>query len=406
MGEKPQFPHGTRARTDVPLEVTKAQVSGQRFLARRMDAAITLADSRMVGDPLRARKRALAAGMGCSVLIAVVMVAVAFFKPQPNPGDAPILAAPSGELYVRLEDAIHPVANLTSARLAAGDAAEPATIGEDILATLKIGLPVGIPDAPRGALATDKHLAQRRWGACQRHDVQPARDETLVRFTDGQAPLPPGHAIMAMVTGPQPAVYLVTATGRAHLPGLEQQAAPPPRINGQTLALPPRPQWWQATPEILGLIPEKQPEELIRTAAPQWIDTAGSFVCIDGENGTVSTMDGSTEGATAISGSAAPGPTPEQHARLFYSDVHRPVAVDTGHGLQVISEGGVRHAVPYPEDLQVLGAQEAHPAPWSVISLLPEGTALTAAHAVQPLSATPGAAISSAQNAAAATPPE
>ena len=51
------------------LPTTKAQVSGHRFLVRRVEHGLVLGDIRMLHDPLGARRRALLFGLTAVVLI-------------------------------------------------------------------------------------------------------------------------------------------------------------------------------------------------------------------------------------------------------------------------------------------------------------------------------------------------
>lgn len=56
----------------VRRSVTRLQVSGYRFLMRRMEYALACRDTRMLDDPIRGQSTALAAG----ALLAAIVVAV------------------------------------------------------------------------------------------------------------------------------------------------------------------------------------------------------------------------------------------------------------------------------------------------------------------------------------------
>lgn len=99
---------------------TKAQVSGHKFLVRRMQHALVLGDISMIHDPLASRRRALIFGAIAVVLIALGSGLLAWLRPDPNPGDAQLLRSEQSQLYVRVEETLHPVANLASARLILG----------------------------------------------------------------------------------------------------------------------------------------------------------------------------------------------------------------------------------------------------------------------------------------------
>src|SRR5690625_1705230 len=94
-----------------------------------MQHALVLGDISMIHDPLASRRRALIFGMVAVVLIALGSGLLAWLRPDPDPGQAELLSSEQGQLYVRVDDVVHPVANLASARLILGKAAEPVKIG-------------------------------------------------------------------------------------------------------------------------------------------------------------------------------------------------------------------------------------------------------------------------------------
>lgn len=114
-----------------------------------MAHAMVRGDARMLDDPLRAQ--AVAYGGGCVLTaVAVAVCAVlAFVRPGSVPGEAPILMArDTGALYVRIDDTVHPVPNLASARLIVGTSAHPVVVDDAVIAKLRRGPLVGIPGAP------------------------------------------------------------------------------------------------------------------------------------------------------------------------------------------------------------------------------------------------------------------
>ncbi|MGO1571730.1 type VII secretion protein EccB, partial [Corynebacterium casei] len=113
-----------------------------------MQHALVLGDISMIHDPLASRRRALIFGAIAVVLIALGSGLLAWLRPDPNPGDAQLLRSEQSQLYVRVEETLHPVANLASARLILGEAAEPASIGSSALEDAALGTPIGIADAP------------------------------------------------------------------------------------------------------------------------------------------------------------------------------------------------------------------------------------------------------------------
>ncbi len=60
---------------------TKVQVSGWRFLLRRVEHAIVRRDTRMFDDPLQFYSRAVFAGIVIAVLVCLGAALLAYFKP-------------------------------------------------------------------------------------------------------------------------------------------------------------------------------------------------------------------------------------------------------------------------------------------------------------------------------------
>src|SRR6185369_7355937 len=103
---------------------TRLQVSGYRFLVRRMEHALLRGDVRMLHDPTRAQSLSLTAGCVLAIVVVAGCAILAFLRPSSGVGDAGIvMSRDSGALYVRIDDTLHPVLNLASARLVTGDAA-------------------------------------------------------------------------------------------------------------------------------------------------------------------------------------------------------------------------------------------------------------------------------------------
>src|SRR5690242_9189085 len=128
---------------------TKLQISGYRFLLRRMEHALVRGETRMADDPVRAQSVSLTAGAVVAMIVAAVCVVLAFLRPPGALGDAPIvIVRESGALYVRVGDVVHPVLNLASARLIVGTAANPEAVSASAVNNAKRGPLLGIPGAP------------------------------------------------------------------------------------------------------------------------------------------------------------------------------------------------------------------------------------------------------------------
>ncbi|ODR27195.1 type VII secretion protein EccB [Mycolicibacterium porcinum] len=128
---------------------TRLQLSGHRFLLRRMAHAMVRGDARMLDDPLRAQAVAYGAGCVLAAVAVAVCAVLALVRPGSAPGDAAILMArDTGALYVRIDDTVHPVPNLASARLIVGTPAHPVVVDDAVIAKVRRGPLVGIPGAP------------------------------------------------------------------------------------------------------------------------------------------------------------------------------------------------------------------------------------------------------------------
>ncbi|PRC47066.1 type VII secretion protein EccB, partial [Mycobacterium sp. ITM-2017-0098] len=84
---------------------TKVQVSGWRFLLRRVEHAIVRRDTRMFDDPLQFYSRAVSAGIIIAVVICLGAVLLAYFKPLgKRGGDTLLVDRATNQLYIVLPD--------------------------------------------------------------------------------------------------------------------------------------------------------------------------------------------------------------------------------------------------------------------------------------------------------------
>ncbi|HWT49828.1 MAG TPA: type VII secretion protein EccB, partial [Mycobacterium sp.] len=145
--------------------VTRHQVTGWRFVMRRIASGIALHDTRMLVDPLRTQSRAVLMG----VLILITGLAGCFvfslIRPSGHPGNNAVLADRSTDaLYVRVGDQLHPVLNLTSARLIVGRPVNPTAVKSSELDRFPRGNLIGIPGAPERMVQNTSHDAN--WTVC------------------------------------------------------------------------------------------------------------------------------------------------------------------------------------------------------------------------------------------------
>ncbi len=146
---------------------TKVQVSGWRFLLRRVEHAIVRRDTRMFDDPLQFYSRAVTTGIVIAVLICLGAVLLAYFKPLgKRGGDTLLVDRTTNQLFIVLPDSgqLRPVYNLTSARLILGDGKTPVAVKSQELDKMPKGQPVGIPGAPYATPVASS--AESQWTLC------------------------------------------------------------------------------------------------------------------------------------------------------------------------------------------------------------------------------------------------
>lgn len=146
---------------------TKVQVSGWRFLLRRVEHAIVRRDTRMFDDPLQFYSRSVSAGLVVATLVVLGAAALAYFKPLGHRGgDTLLVDRTTNQLYVMLPgtDVLHPVYNLTSARLILASAGTPSAVKSAELELIPKGQSIGIPGAPYATPVTAD--ASSDWALC------------------------------------------------------------------------------------------------------------------------------------------------------------------------------------------------------------------------------------------------
>lgn len=391
------------------LPTTRAQVSGHKFMRRRMEHGLVFGDIRMIHDPLASRRRATIFGTAAVAMIAGVMGLFAWMRPDADPGDAPIVRAADGTLYVRVGEAAHPVTNLASARLIAGQAADPARIGDEKLAELPRGVPVGIVAAPGMFAPEDAPSAS--WSVC-------GADAITVVAGKAPEPLPIDAAVLAADTTRE---WVVTAEGRRLLP---EAHTPQGRVIRRALGITPDTARWTPPTQVISALRELPPAAL-PDPLPQIIDADDqAWALADGRiqpiTGTQRTMllDAGAKAAVASRETLASYPDAEEELRLpgqrprwvephlACVDQNRggatvdevpegielsgtsvathfagldggSVGVDSGHGFHVVSANGLRHRAPDAETLATVGAAHVEDVPWEIIALLPEGAELS-----------------------------
>lgn len=199
---------------------TKVQVSGWRFLLRRVEHAIVRRDTRMFDDPLQFYSRAVSAGIIIAVLICLGAALMAYFKPLgKRGGDQLLVDRSTNQLYVVMPGGgeLRPVYNLTSARLVLGNPGTPAAVKSEEVNRMSKGQPIGIPGAPYATPVSG--AADSMWTLCDTvtkpESVVPSVETSvLVRplaVDSTVGPLRPDQGMLVSFKG---ANWLVTAGGR------------------------------------------------------------------------------------------------------------------------------------------------------------------------------------------------
>jgi type VII secretion protein EccB len=146
---------------------TRLQVSGYRFLVRRMEHALLRGDISMLHDPMRAQALSFIVGCVLAVVGLAICAILAFLRPDTPVGDAAIvMSRSSGALYVRVGDTLHPVLNLASAYLVTGSAAKPQIVDDARINSAKRGPLLGISGAP-AVVANPLSVNESAWTVCE-----------------------------------------------------------------------------------------------------------------------------------------------------------------------------------------------------------------------------------------------
>lgn len=236
---------------------TRWQVSGYRFLVRRMEHALVRRDVRMLHDPMRSQSRAFAVGLVLGIIVLAGCGVLALLKPQGSIGDNKILMGKdTGEVYAVIDGVVHPALNLASARLAVGDPADPESVEESKLSEKPRGALIGIPGAPSN-LKFDKSGNGRPWTICDALTNDGSRDLTTTVIADDPALGPKAGALgsdKALLVQGRDAAYLVYDTHRARVDMNDPTVTEALGVRGMT----PRPisaGLLNAIPEVLPIVP-------------------------------------------------------------------------------------------------------------------------------------------------------
>ncbi|CAM3049101.1 type VII secretion protein EccB [Mycobacterium intermedium] len=194
----------------MPLNLSnRDQNSGHLFYNRRLRAAITRFSVRMKHDD-RKQQAAVALSLVLVLLGVGWMALLHIMKPAGLVGQSAIIGnRDTGAVYARLNGRLYPALNLTSARLAVGNAAAPTWVTASEIAKYPTGPMIGIPGVPDSLPVANGGVSA--WSVC----------DTASRAT-GSGPVVTAIAGQltaldrAAAVGPKQAI-LVTHNGATHV---------------------------------------------------------------------------------------------------------------------------------------------------------------------------------------------
>lgn len=193
--------------------VTRHQVSGWRFVMRRIASGVALHDTRMLVDPLRSQSRAVVTGALIVITGLIGCFVFSFIRPGGVAGEDKVLADRStAALYVRVGDQLHPVLNLTSARLITGAPDNPSSVKTSEIDKYPRGNLLGIPGAPERMVQSASRDAD--WTVCDSVSGSNAGVTVIAGpLADGgerAVALAPNHAVLVHNSvGPNPGDWLL-----------------------------------------------------------------------------------------------------------------------------------------------------------------------------------------------------
>lgn len=204
----------------MPLNLSnRDQNSGHLFYNRRLRAAITRFSVRMKHDD-RKQQAAVALSIVIVVLGVGWMALLHVMKPAGLVGQSAIIGnRDTGAVYARINGRLYPALNLTSARLAVGNAAAPAWVTAGEIAKYPTGPMVGIPGVPDSLPITPSVVSA--WSLCETAGTRGSGTAPVVTAIAGQlspqgraAAMRPTQAVLGTHKG---ATYVIWGGQRSRI---------------------------------------------------------------------------------------------------------------------------------------------------------------------------------------------
>ncbi|TQK30789.1 type VII secretion protein EccB [Arthrobacter sp. SLBN-53] len=364
--------------------VSRLEVSGYRFLTRRIEYALVCRDTRMLDDPLRIQRLSLASGLAVAAIVLAVCAVLALLRPHGPLGDDPIVVVrESGAMYVRVGDTVHPTPNLASARLIAGTPAQPRMVGAAMLDDAELGPAMGIVGAPN-SIGVVLDSVMTVWTLC---DGAPERATTLIVG----APIVPSVAPPMLVTARGSARTYLLHDGRKRAVDLRDRSViGAMRLEGVVPL--------NVSRVLLDMLPESTAARATAPAAAPVGAQFGDVLCAQwrwtgiGQSPETTTFTATAVPAgpssVALAQADGPGPHIDAVSIPMGRSVYARAAGSAGDGSTtgpryLITGTGAAFGVRDEESAAALGLPQAPgAAPWPVLAVLPRGPELAIDSAV------------------------
>ncbi|WP_333769023.1 type VII secretion protein EccB [Streptomyces sp. IBSBF 2435] len=152
------------------MQSRRDQIQAHSFVMGRLTSAVLRVDLDGAAQPVARTSKGTLGGLMIAVLAGVIVALYGLVVPGggdrswEKPGTL-VVDSGTGARYLYIADALHPVLNVTSARLFAGSRLTVKSVGTSALRGVTRGAPFGIADAP-DALPPAGDLSRNAWSAC------------------------------------------------------------------------------------------------------------------------------------------------------------------------------------------------------------------------------------------------
>ncbi|SKU95185.1 type VII secretion protein EccB, Actinobacterial [Mycobacteroides abscessus subsp. bolletii] len=221
--------------------IRAVQLSGYRWLVRRIEQGMMRADIWGNQSPWSAATLAFGVGLIFACLIPVAAMGKSYFSHRADRVDAEMIMPKGGGLYVMYDDGrgrgplLRPATNVASARLIIGRPDAPKVVKDETLAEEPRGPLTGIPSGPNNLATRTDDTA--KWTVCDKHtgasDLSLTKTEALSTtlfagtdsLTDAVAPLAANDAVLVKLDGDNSGQQWIVYKGRRASVGAQDMAS-------------------------------------------------------------------------------------------------------------------------------------------------------------------------------------